>query len=208
MRVRREYVVVLAFIVISLVLFVASVYSSVKSVVERRNPRKLEFLSDELIRGAQSHLGTRDQAIPGTVLRTSQVFKQMLSRPNAALHPALWELGHAIGDECWRNGYAEGIKVGALPADRIRIELTAEELQQMSWLAHLGFQHMMPNYRGFEVHRFSGEADARAGARAVALLECALPKSQRPFSDITAQLQVRDRMIADWWVRKPEPVPA
>ena len=206
MRVRREYVVVLAFIVISLVLFVASVYSSVKSVLERRIPRQLEFLSDELIRGAQSHLGTHEQALPGSVVQNHQAFKRMLSRPGAALHPALWELGNAIGEECWRNGYFEGLKVGARPADKIRIELTAEELLRMSWLAHLGFQHMMPNYRGFEVYRFSGEDDAKAGARAVALLECALPKDRRPFSDITAQLQTREKMIGAWWVKKPEPV--
>jgi len=197
--------VVLAFIVIFLVLFVASVFSSVKSVIERRIPRKLEFLSDELIRGAQSHLGTHEQAIPVSVAQNNQTFKRMLSRPAAALHPALWDLGHAIGEECWRNGYVEGLKVGAQPAGTIRIELSAEELLQMSWLAHLGFQHMMPNYRGFEVYRFNGEADARAGARAVALLECALPKSQRPFADITTQLQTRDKMIGDWWVKKPEP---
>ena len=197
---------VLAFIVISLVLFVASVYSSVKSVVERRIPRQLEFLSDELIRGAQPHLGTPENAIPSSVAQNSRTLKRMLSRPAAMMHPAVWDLGHAIGEECWRNGYLEGLKASAQPAGKIRLELSAEELLQMSWLAHLGFQHMMPNYRGFEVYRFNGETDARAGARAVALLECALPKSQRPFADITSQLQSRDKMIADWWVKKPEPM--
>ena len=199
---------ILAFIVIALVVFVGSVYSSVKSIVERRIPRRLEFLSDELIRGAQNHLGTNLKAIPSSVVQKNRNLKRMLAQPVAAQHPALWELGNAIGEECWKNGYLEGLKVGTTPDDKIRIDLTVEELLQMSWLAHLGFQHMMPNYRGFEVFRFNGDDDARAGARAVALLECALPKSRRPFSDITAQLQARDKMIADWWVKKPEAISA
>jgi hypothetical protein len=43
------------------------------------------------------------------------------------------------------------------------VDLSVNELLQLSWLAHLGFQHMMPNYRGFEVYRFSGEEDAAEG---------------------------------------------
>ena len=197
---------IFAFVVIGLTVFVWAVYSSVRSVIERRIPRKLAYLSDELIRGAQSQLATRDGPVPSSVTQMNKSFKQALSRPATAQHPALWELGNAIGEACWQNGYAEGLKVGATPPGRIRIELTVEELLQMSWLSHLGFQYMMPNYRGFDLYRFNGAEDAKAGARAVALLECALPRSQRPFADITQQLQARDKMISDWWVKKPEPV--
>lgn len=197
---------IFAFIVIALAVFVWAVYSSVRSVIERRIPRQLAFLSDELIRGAQSQLATRNEPIPSAVLRMNRSFKQALSRPAKVQHPALWELGNAIGEACWQNCYAEGLKVGATPPDKIRIELTVEELQQMSWLAHLGFQYMMPNYRGFDLYRFNGAEDARAGARAVALLECALPRGQRPFGDIAQQLQARDKLISDWWLQKPQAV--
>jgi hypothetical protein len=197
---------IFAIITIVLAIFVWAVYSSVRSVLERRIPRQLAFLSDELIRGAQSQLSTRDEPIPRAVVQLNRSFKQALSRPATAQHPALWELGNAIGEACWQNGYAEGLKVGATPPDKIRIELTVDELLHMSWLAHLGFQYMMPNYRGFELHRFKGAEDAKAGARAVALLECALPRNQRPFSDITQQLQARDKMISDWWVQKPQAI--
>lgn len=197
---------IFAVIVILLMVFVWAMYSSVRSVIERRIPRQLAFLSDELIRGAQSQLATRDEPIPSAVMQSNQSFKQALSRPAKAQHPALWELGHAIGEACWQNGYAEGLKVGATPPDKIRIELSVDELLQMSWLAHLGFQYMMPNYRGFDLYRFNGADDAKAGARAVALLECALPRSQRPFADISQQLQARDKMISDWWVPKPQAI--
>ena len=62
---------------------------------------------------------------------------------------------------------------------------------------------MMPNYRGIEIHRFSGEDDARDAARSVALLECAIPKTDRPFADVKTQMLARDSMISGWWTAKP-----
>lgn len=41
------------------------------------------------------------------------------------------------------------------------------ELLHVAWLAHLGFKHMMPNYRSFDVHRFDGRVDAQDGSFAV-----------------------------------------
>ncbi|QND70420.1 hypothetical protein HB776_03545 [Tardiphaga robiniae] len=46
----------------------------------------------------------------------------------------------------------------------IRTDPTLNELLSMSWLVHLGVQHTMPDYRGIDVHRFSGEVDARDAA--------------------------------------------
>jgi hypothetical protein len=73
------------------------------------------------------------------------------------------------------------------------------ELLQLSWLAHLGFQHMMPNYRGLEIHRFSGEDDAIEGAKAVGRIESAIPTKQRPFADLALQIKNRQKLISDWW---------
>jgi hypothetical protein len=62
---------------------------------------------------------------------------------------------------------------------------------------------MMPNYRGFEIHRFSGEADAREGALAVSRIESAVPAKDRPFADLAVQLGDRLKMIGDWWHATP-----
>lgn len=186
----------------------ASVWSCAKSYFDRGQRRGLADAAREIIRGAQTHLGTRQGAVPKSVLKTTVKLTRTIANPTFPCEPALWEFGHALADACWKNGYGEGVKVGAVPDDKIRIELTLPELLQMSWLAHLGFQHMMPNYRGFEVHRFSGADDARDGARSVALLECALPKSDRPFADLHGQIANREKLIADWWVapiREHEP---
>ncbi len=84
---------------------------------------------------------------------------------------------------------------------RTRIDFTLNELLQLSWLAHLGFQHMMPNYRDFEIHRFSGETDAREGALAVAKLEAAVPTKARPlarlFGSGQAPAEAGERLVAD-----------
>jgi hypothetical protein len=55
---------------------------------------------------------------------------------------------------------------------KIRVDLSLNELLQLSWLAHLGFQHMVPN-RGFEMHRFTGEQDALEGTFALGKIESA-----------------------------------
>jgi hypothetical protein len=62
---------------------------------------------------------------------------------------------------------------------------------------------MMPNYRGFEMHRFNGEADAREGAAAVGRIEAVIPAKERPFGDLTAQFKSRQKLIGDWWQATP-----
>jgi hypothetical protein len=190
--------------VVLLVTLLAAGWSCAKSYFERGRRRGLELAADEILRGAQSHLGSKDAAVPKSVQKALAMHKRTIASPNVPCEPALWEFGNAVGDACWRNGHGEGVKVGARPDDMIRLDISLAELLQMSWLAHLGFQHMMPNYRGFEVHRFSGADDASEGARSVAILECALPRSERPFADLRTQITGREKMIADWWPAIPE----
>lgn len=192
---------ILSFLLIGFLLFLWSMFCSIRSVVERSMPKRLEFIADEIVRGAQNHLGTSTAALPISVVEKCRDAKAVLALEKYAQYPALWDLGNAISEECWRNGFLEGRKLGEVPRGKIRLDLTVEELLQMSWLANLGFQHMMPNYRGFEIFRFSGEEDAKANARAVSILECAVPKGKRPFADLTNQMRARDKMISDWWVR-------
>jgi hypothetical protein len=78
------------------------------------------------------------------------------------------------------------------------IELSLDELLELNWLAHLGFQHMMPNYRGFETHRFSGEDAARHASKAVERLEVSIPETHRPV-DPTALSNGRLTLVENWW---------
>jgi hypothetical protein len=63
---------------------------------------------------------------------------------------------------------------------------------------------MMPNYRGFEIHRFNGEEDAQEGAKAVSRIEAAIPAKERPFVDLSVQFKGREKLISDWWQPAPK----
>jgi hypothetical protein len=63
---------------------------------------------------------------------------------------------------------------------------------------------MMPNYRGFEIHRFGGEEDALEGAIAIGKIEGAIPAKMRPFTDLGVQLKNRQKLINDWWQGVPD----
>jgi hypothetical protein len=192
--------ILLVLLVLQLALM-ASAWSCAKSYFEKGRLRGLEQATQESVRGAQSHLACRGKPVPDAVSASIASIGAMLdARAKEAYEPPLWAFGNALGEACWRNGYDAGVEQGAIPEGKIRIELAAAELLQVTWLAHLGFQHMMPNYRGFDVHRFSGSDDAHEGARSVALLECALPRRQRPFADIKTQICGREKLIADWWM--------
>ena len=99
------------------------------------------------------------------------------------------------------NGQAPGVRRKAPANGKIRIDLSLNELQRLSWLAHLGFQRMMPNYHGFEIHRFTGEQDALEGTLAIAKIDGAIPAQERAFAEV--QLKSRQKLIRDWWRAVP-----
>jgi hypothetical protein len=109
-----------------------------------------------------------------------------------------------LGDSSWLKGHAAGLRRKAPAEGKIRIDLSLNELLQLNWLAHLGFQHMMPNFRGFEIRRFSGQDDAQDGAMAIGKIESAIPAKRRPFADPSEQLKTRQKFISDWWQKTPD----
>jgi hypothetical protein len=189
---------------------VYSAFSGAKSYFERGRVRGMEEAISELGRGVVSHYQREGQSEPERVALAVKAIKGV--RPNAKrrgsgatdpYHAALWVLGDAIGEACWLQGHTAGMRRKAPAEGKIRIDLSPTELLQLSWLAQLGFRHMMPNYRGFEIHRFSGEADAREGALAISRIESAVPAKDRPFADLVVQLRDRQKMISDWWQATP-----
>ena len=126
------------------------------------------------------------------------------NRSTDPYHAQLWIVGDVIGERCCLKGHAAGIRREAPRKGKIRVDLSLTELLQLRWLAHLGFQHMMPNDRGFEVHRFSGEDNAREGAKAVCRIESAVPAKHQPFADPSIQFKNRQMLICDWWQTAPD----
>lgn len=187
------------------VLLCFAAFSSARSYFHNGRRRGLEEAVREFVRGICLHYGEQGQppAAVAAALQKVKVLADKSSRPSnmaiQRLQAELWCLGDAIGDACWLKGHAAGVRRKAPAEGKIRVDFSLNELLQLSWLAHLGFQHMMPNYRGFEIHRFSGEEDANEGAMAVSRIEAVIPLKDRPFADLSVQVERRQALISEWW---------
>jgi hypothetical protein len=189
---------------------ILSAFSCARSYFEKGRVRGMEEATREFTRGLSSHYELEENAAPervGLALKGLAVASRKAATSSKRLadpyHAQLWILGDAIGEACWLKGHAAGIRRKTPEEGRIRVDLSITELLQLSWLAHLGFQRMMPNFRDFEIHRFSGAEDAQEGAWAVSKIECAVPVKQRPFADLSIQLKRRQELISDWWQSVP-----
>jgi hypothetical protein len=181
-------------------------WSCARSYFEKGRLRGLEEATREISRGISLHYELEGQVAPERVAKAVEALKAVTGKPGKMsngstdqYHAQLWIVGDAIGEACWQKGHAAGVRRKAPMEGKIRVDLSLTELLQLSWLAHLGFQHMMPNYRGFEIHRFIGEEDAREGAKAVGKIESVIPAKHRPFADLSVQFKNRQKLICDWW---------
>jgi hypothetical protein len=186
-------------------------WSSARSYFERGRRQGMEEAIREMARGVSSHCALEGGAVPGSVEKAMAAVKALSQRGRPAkgaatdpYHAQLWVLGDAIGEACWLKGHATGMRRKAPAEGKIRVDLSVNEMLQLSWLAHLGFQHMMPNYRGFESYRFSGESDALEGARAIGKIEGAVPAKERPVADLSIQFKSRQKLISEWWQVTPD----
>jgi hypothetical protein len=186
-----------------MLLLAISVGSLLRSSFVRGRFRGMEDAATEIIRGVNSHFETEGQQLPAGVSKALETLKGATGRVShqkqlAVRYAQLWVFGDAIGSACWSKGFRSGKRTMAPRDGKILVELSVDELVQLTWLAHHGFQHMMPNYRGFEIHRFSGEDDARSGARAIERLEVSIPAKHRA-GDPAAPCNGRLTLIENWW---------
>jgi hypothetical protein len=194
---------ILAILAILVLLLAISFGSILRSCFVRGRLHGMQESAIQIMRGLSSQIEVGGVP-PASVSKALEILrtrakgvshKRQMERRRADL----WVFGDAIGSACWRKGYEAGKLTLAPREDRILVELPANELLQLIWLAHLGFQHMMPNYRGFETHRFSGEEDAREGAKAIERLEVYVPAVQRAAVDPVAPSNARLALIDNWW---------
>jgi hypothetical protein len=190
---------ILAVIVVLLMLFLFAAWSSARSYLAKGRLAGMEEATREVIRGIRSHFDVAGQAPPEVAKAVEAVssFARGASSAKSIHHyqTRLWTFGDAVGAACWRKGYETCQQKMSPRADRIRIELSVAELQDIASVAHLGFKKMMPNDRGIELVRFGGEDHALVVARAVERLELAIPADHRPSGHSAA----RRTMIQHWW---------
>ncbi len=195
---------------LQLALIVAG-WSCARSYFDKGRLRGMEESLREISRGISSHYEFEGQVVPERAAKAIKALEAIPGKRRKTgkgstdpYHAQLWILGDAIGEACWLKGHAAGIRRKAPAVGKICVDLSLTELLQLSWLAHLGFQHMMPNYRSFEIHRFSGEEDAREGATVIGKIESVIPTKDRPFANILDQFKSRQKLISDWWRAAPD----
>jgi hypothetical protein len=185
--------------------------SRARAHFEKGRRQGIEEAIREMARGFTSHCQLEGGTLPvGVEKAISALDAVSLSerRRSAkgwrdAYDAQLWVLGDAIGEACWLKGHGAGVRRKAPAQGKIRVDLSLNELLQLGWLAHLGFQHMMPNYRGFEIYRFGGEEDAQEGARAIGKIEAVIPAKARPIADLSVNHKSRQKLICNWWQPTP-----
>jgi hypothetical protein len=190
-------------------LLVGVSWSCARSYYEKGRLRGMQDAAREIIRGVASHCDLEGSSVPDSVTNAIAALetisrRNLLPTTNDPYEARFWVFGDAIADACWRKGHASGLKKREPAAGKLRIDLSPSDLLHLSWFAHLGFQHMMPNFRGFEIHRFSGADDAEEGSKAIGRLEAAIPAAQRPFDDLASQFDSRGKLIRDWWNLTPK----
>lgn len=190
--------------------FIVASWSCANSYFEKGRLQGMEEATREIVRGLGSHYELAGQTMPERVAKAAEGIKAVSKKrwkkskgSTDPYHAQLWIFGDAVGEACWLKGHAAGIRRKTPAEGKLRVDLSLNELLQLGRLAHLGFQHMMPNYCSFEIHRFSGEEDAQEAAMAVGRIEVAVPAKARPFADLSVQLTARQKLIRDWWQAVP-----
>jgi hypothetical protein len=198
---------ILVVLILLQLFFVIAIWSSVSTFFARGRLRGMQEATQEIVRGVNSHYAVAGEAVPPHVAKaigavTAATSGASYNKKIHRYHTHLWVFGDAIGEACWRRGYDTCKRAMTPKQDIIPVELSLKELLHLTWLAHLGFNHMMPNYRGFETYRFTGDEDASGGTRALERLEAAVPAEHRPFDDPMVQANGRRKLIAEWWTPK------
>ena len=180
-------------------LFILTAISCGRSYFNKGRIAGIEEATREIVRGIRPHCEMADKVVPEQVAEAMEAV-QILAGPSSAKsiqrhHSKIWNFGDAIGSACWRRGFI-ACREQMLPRqDKIRIDLSLDELTELASLAHLGFKKMMPNDRAIEMIRFNGEQHAMRVSRAIDRFESAIPEPNRPSDHCT----VRQTMIRHWW---------
>jgi hypothetical protein len=186
-----------------------STWSMSRSFFEKGRIRGIRECVREIRRGAVVQLDCDGQKLPEDFQKAIVSLEALLDRAplrtrseTDPIHAQLWTFGRTLAEACWVKGHAAGVRRKAPEEGKIRIDVSVVELLQLGGLANLGFQHMMPNTRLFELRRFTGKDDALEAARALSRLEAAIPKEHRP--DLLGHAAGRMQLIDGWWTPSSE----
>ena len=183
------------------ILLILTAISCGRSYFNKGRIAGMDEATREIVRGICAHYEMPEKTVPDQVAKAIEAIQSFAGE---ARHPQ-----KAFSANTARSGFS--VTKLAAPAgargflacreqmlprrDKIRVDLSLDELTQLASLAHLGFKKMMPNDRAIEMIRFNGEQHALAVSRAVDRLEFAIPEASRPADHAAT----RHAMIRNWW---------
>jgi hypothetical protein len=180
-----------------------------RSFFEKGRTRGIRDCMREMHRGTAIVLRCDEQNFPNEIGTALSALEALLERSSSksklqadSIRIQLSTLGRLLGEACWDKGHSAGVRRKAPAEGKVRVDLSAIDLLQLGALADLGFHHMIPNARLFELRRFTGRDDAAEAAQAVSRLEAAIPKDHRP--DLLRRAEGRLKLIDGWWTPIPD----
>ena len=158
--------------------------------------------AQEMSIGMSGHYEREGEEFPELVTEAIDRLKERVSTVRSekgkgdAYRLGLSDLARAIGNAVYGKGFDDGC---IAREGEVRIDFTTKELADLSWMAHYGFENMMPNYMSIPKHRFENEENALAAARAIDKLEGYLPKEFRDPGEPYAIAGNRQQLIWEQW---------
>jgi hypothetical protein len=134
---------ILAVMAVLLLLLFAASWSSARSYFRKGRLAGMEEATREIIRGLGAHYESAGLAPPDHVTRAVEAVKLFARGASCEksirrYHARLWTFGDAVGAACWRKGY-QTCELRMAPAQgKMRLDLSTDELLQLTSLAHLG----------------------------------------------------------------------
>ncbi|SIO00219.1 hypothetical protein SAMN05443247_01317 [Bradyrhizobium erythrophlei] len=163
----------------------------------------------DISRACSYHYEVKDQPLPEKVEKALDYMAGALKRGKGdkgkgdlyTLGAAT--LGDAMGEAAWQKGFAAGQEWTDPRAGELRVDMPKDYWRRIQYLAHIGFQHQMPNYERMIHFPFEREDDAMESERAIEKLEYAINhrESDPEYSDSLS----RNMLI---WQQWPSEAPA
>ena len=119
--------------------------------------------AQQMVLGMSSHYEREGEEIQEPIAKALDWLKERVGKAQSAsakgnaYYSGLSELGSAIGDAVYGKGFDAGCSFGNGLEGEVRIDFTTKELADLSWMAHYGFENMMPSYVSITKHRFENE---------------------------------------------------
>ena len=202
---------IMIFAVVAAVAFVAD-----RAVFTRGRLSGIREAVDEVMRGAADHYQNANETSE-PILNALNDIKARLSKKRATgitgdtVSAGLSELGRAMGEVVFGKGFEAGrdaqARLEAPINGRVRVDLSINELMQIRWLAHFGFEHTMWNTWDPDGAKprphvdvvFKNRTDAQRATEAIDLLEHRIPKERRDSGEPYALALNRQQMIRERW---------